>query len=157
MLYIFDVDGTLIRSFLRQGSKAHDYDDVEVLPGRAGKLFDLKARPGMRFAIATNQGGVAFGKQTEPQVRAKLARVVSELHMWDVPLTVHIAFNHPGASLPAYKRDDGMRKPGPGMLLLAMRCHDMAKPDTVFVGDMDSDREAALAAGVKYADAQEFF
>lgn len=157
MLYLFDVDGTLIRSFLREGNKEHDYDDVEPLPGRYGKLSDLKAKDGTRFAIVTNQAGVAFGYQTEQQVRTKMARVIAELGMWDVPLTLHVAFNHPEAKLPAYQRDDGMRKPGPGMLMLACRVHGVPRTDALMVGDMDSDRGAANAAGIRYADQGEFF
>lgn len=157
MLYIFDVDGTLIRSFMREGDAEHDYDDVELLPGRYGKLNDLKARPGTRFAIASNQGGVAFGYQTEAQVRAKMARVIAELGMWDVPLTLHVAFNHPNAKLAGYKRDDGMRKPGPGMLLLASRVHGVPHPECVYVGDMETDQQAAIAAGIPYVDQGAFF
>jgi phosphoglycolate phosphatase-like HAD superfamily hydrolase len=49
------------------------------------------------------------------------------------------------------------RKPSPTMLYEAMRIHEAAPAETVFVGDMNSDRDAAVAAGVAYFDAEEFF
>lgn len=156
-LYIFDVDGTLIRSFLRDGAPVEDYDRVEFLDGRVGRINGLKMRPQTHFAIATNQGGVAMGYQESGQVWLKMGQVVAGLGLWDVPTSVHVAFNHPQARLEQYKKDDGMRKPGPGMLLQAARAHGASKPDTIFVGDRDTDRQAANAAGIRYMDAEEFF
>jgi D-glycero-D-manno-heptose 1,7-bisphosphate phosphatase len=158
MLYCFDLDGTLIRSFLREGDKAHDYDDVEILDGRAARINGLIARdPAVRFALITNQAGVAMGYQTEQQVWAKMTRVLVELGLLRQPTTVHVAFNHPEAKLDQYRADDGMRKPGPGMILMAKRAHGAGSVETLFVGDMESDHQAALAARVPYMDAEEFF
>lgn len=53
--------------------------------------------------------------------------------------------------------DAGWRKPYPGMLLEAMRKFNMLSSDTLMVGDMESDRAAALAAGCGFQWADDFF
>jgi len=42
------------------------------------------------------------------------------------------------------------RKPKPGLLFRAMKDHFVTSKDTFFIGDQDSDKEAADAAGVKF-------
>ncbi|HEX7957193.1 MAG TPA: HAD hydrolase-like protein, partial [Pyrinomonadaceae bacterium] len=49
------------------------------------------------------------------------------------------------------------RKPRPGMLLALMRRFRVAPGETLFVGDMDKDEGAALAAGTRFMWAHEFF
>jgi D-glycero-D-manno-heptose 1,7-bisphosphate phosphatase len=136
------------------------YDRVELLPGRADRLKFLAAQPYTSFAIVTNQAGVAFGYQTEEQVHTKLAAVARACaFFYGRPFSVHCAFGHPKATVERY-RDPAMvarRKPSPVMLHEAMTSHLHRIGTTIYVGDMDSDRECALAAGVTYVDADVFF
>lgn len=159
MLYLFDLDGTLIRSFLREGALEHDYDDVELLPGRLERLRDLAGEDRyVGFGLVSNQAGVAMGYQTEEQVWAKIGRVLTEFRFFfGHPFSVHVAMHHPDAKLEQWRADDGRRKPGGGMIFEAIRAHIVMAEDTVFVGDMVSDMEAAAAADVTYFDADEFF
>lgn len=164
MLVVFDLDGTLIRSFLREGAPSASFDDVEPLPGRIGVLQRLR-RDGHHLAVATNQGGVAHGYQTQAQVWNKIARV---RHVFWLPyLPVWAAFAHaarpPVSAAPAPGHSDwpccdlDSRKPGPGMILAAIAHHRTVRQATVMVGDMDSDRQAAEAADVRYFDAEDYF
>lgn len=162
MLYLFDIDGTLIRSFLREGDAEHDYDDVELLPRRNEAIADLIASNGSEyvgFGLVTNQAGVAMGYQTVEQVHAKLAVVVRKLGFFDgCPFSIHVCFYHPEAKLEEWRMDPcPRRKPGPGMIREAIDAHRVLPAKTLFVGDLDSDREAAEAAGVAYRDAGWFF
>lgn len=154
-LIVFDMDGTLIRSFLREGAPREEYDRVELLPGVRDSLAQLHAE-GIKLALATNQGGVAFGYQTEDQVYAKLARVCDAL---GVPLSLHVAFGHRHAKVAPYMAAEHVRKrkPSPIMLYEAMAAHGVGPGDTLFVGDHDTDRQAAHRAGCDYADVAEFF
>jgi histidinol phosphatase-like enzyme len=191
VLYAFDVDGTLVKPFIRdepcerchgkrrvpivdnwerlQTGGSSDapcpdcvarYDTVELLPGRAGALWRLTEDPVARFALVTNQAGVAFGYQTMAQVGEKLARVALACEFFYArPFSIHIAVGHPKAKIIEY-RDPllvARRKPAPTMLEEAIARHGVTADGTVFVGDMDSDRECAAAAGVEYVDASEFF
>lgn len=159
MVYAFDVDGTLVKSFMRDagGGAIQEYDLVEALPGRKEKIAGLMLRPATAgFALVTNQGGVAFGFQTEAQVYRKLGLVLAEFRFFHgARVSVHVALNHPNAKNPGYRYDDPRRKPGPGMLQEVKVEH--ATEDLIYIGDMDSDRLAAKAAGVEYIDQKEFF
>lgn len=184
LLHLFDVDGTLIRSFLREGASRAHFDLIEVLPFRKRTLDHLK-RDGHRIALVSNQGGVALGYQTKRQVCRKLTNVALELGLplgpirvrpnalvdstgypvlkqeplRDRPVVAYVSLGLPQATVPEYQvlEIDGWRKPGAGMLHVAMLDHDVEPHETTFIGDMDSDREAAEAAGVRYCDAEEFF
>lgn len=157
-LYCFDVDGTLVRSFMREGKGEFTYADVEPLPNRLKVLQGLAGSMHSRFALVTNQGGVAFGYQTEQEVYAKMADVLAEFDLfWSRPFSVHICFNHPKAQIDQYRCDDPRRKPGPGMLIEAFAAHRVAHAHTVFIGDMESDKEAAVKAGVQFEWAEDFF
>ena len=59
MLYIFDKDNTLCRS--KSGQKfINSVADQELIPGVAEKCAELRAQ-GHTLAVASNQGGVAWG------------------------------------------------------------------------------------------------
>jgi D-glycero-D-manno-heptose 1,7-bisphosphate phosphatase len=202
MLYMFDLDGTLISSYM--DTESRDINDWHVLPGRKEALLDIK-RSGARVAIITNQAGVAFGHTAEVEVIEKFSQVLYQLgfsglyetmddagkpmdqslhvlfghgednsvscfgrtpaEYWYAPhnalttwMTIHVCYYHPRATVRPYDTiaEAQRRKPSPAMLDEAMRIHGVNE-DTVFVGDMESDREAARAAGVRYLDANEFF
>lgn len=173
MLYMLDLDGTLIEGFLTKNEDGSfgevlDYDRVAVLPGRHEKLYKLvrDGRSGhlTRFALVTNQAGVAFGHQTVNQVREKVARASAQFELFfGRPVTFHICFHHPEATDPYWRQDPcPRRKPGAGMLIEALEAHDMGTKPSIYVGDMDSDAEAARAAReqgyrVGYYDAEQFF
>lgn len=172
MLYMFDLDGTLIEGFLdkkpREGHEWCDgevYAEVTLLPDVRDRLRFIAQRDEQaRFAICTNQAGVAYGYQTENDVRVKLGMVLAKLEFfWSRPVSVHVCFNHPeapwmfGKIINPYKLNDACRKPGPGMLEEAIKWHGVFDTAVVFVGDMDTDKEAASAAGVPYIDHSIFF
>lgn len=174
MLYIFDLDGTLITSYLAErecpvckgtgkesaanvnlgkcdacrgkGSKLMHTQDYDEIVWLPGRAEFVNSlrRAGHYVAIATNQTGVSFGYQTEEQVRAKLQRVADELDR----VAVYTVFDY---------HDTVNRKPGPGMLQRAMADHAVPPWRTIMVGDMVTDRTAAEAAGCAFAWANSFF
>jgi histidinol phosphatase-like enzyme len=183
MLFLFDIDGTLVRSFLREGGKVADFDLVEVLPRRAEVIAELYKDNRTCIALVTNQGGVALGYQTKYQVAQKITRLLGDVGISRGPIrtrpgaaidehgmalpshvpasmpAAYVSFGLEHATEPEYTvlPDDTWRKPGPGMLIVAMLDWQHLRRETVFVGDMDSDRAAAIAADVSYVDAEEFF
>ncbi len=76
MLYLFDLDGTLISSYM--DTPAKQYDTWHVLPRRRAELNELRRR-GDAIAIITNQGGVAHGFISEQACWNKLAQAVAAL------------------------------------------------------------------------------
>lgn len=153
-LIIFDVDGTLTTT--KSGATFRkSADDWQLLPGRKEKLAALKAE-GVRLAMASNQGGVAFGYMQQVDILTELHRTARLVGM--SAGGVYVCYTHPKASLTKYKmEDDDRRKPGSGMLLEAMQDFEASPDETLMVGDRPEDEQAARAAGVAFLWADQYF
>src|SRR6266702_7340867 len=116
-LIIVDVDGTLVNT--KSGATFRkSAQDWQWIPGRLTKLAELK-QAGIRMAIATNQGGVAFGYFTQSDILRELMAMARIAGVAKGGL--YICYTHPNASIEQYRAVDSRRKPAPGMLLEAMR------------------------------------
>ena len=155
MLYIFDKDGTLIASLGKR--PANSPAEQHPLPGVVEKLAELRAA-GHRLALASNQGGVAWGFLTLEKAGALMvdcAEKVGGLDAWRFsPYDSKAAARRPNSP---YACEHESRKPRPGMLLEIMAELGASASDTVMVGDQESDQQAAQAAGVSFAWAADFF
>lgn len=145
-----DLDHTVIRP-LGGRTFPKDADDWEWMPGMIDALKSEIAAAGgwqqVKFILVTNQGGVALGYQTEHEVEAKLRRIRQELGE---------AVGCPIHSYTSYKADYD-RKPNPGMAYKAALEFELDLPECMMIGDMDSDREFAIAAGIeRYMDVQKY-
>lgn len=171
MLYIFDLDGTLVAPF-----------GLAPLPGVLQALLRLHDG-GHAIAIATNQAGPAWRQATqEPRypspaelgLRFKeiaerlpiLQRVPWFVALYDERLTLDKAAYdtiaaslketaHPLEVIPS--ADPTWRKPSPGMLLAVCRSLDTPPSEACYIGDAETDRAAASAAGIPFVPASPFF
>jgi D-glycero-D-manno-heptose 1,7-bisphosphate phosphatase len=163
-LIIFDIDGTLTEI----KPETLTENPGLVTPNRLGeqqprqgvteKLSALR-EIGVQFALATNRGGVAWGYTSLEEAYA-LAKEAAE--MCGIPdAALYLCPYHAKARGPKaimeYSLDHECRKPRPGMLLQAMEEAGVSAEETVFVGDNESDRQAAEAAEVGFFWADEFF
>jgi len=138
-LAIFDMDGTLTPQ--RPSSTAPFCR--ELLPGVREKLEELRAAR-VHLAVVTNQGGARRGRVPRLTVGAVLAQLrwlKQELGIEEVRF----------ATKPPRK------KPAPAMLLELMDTFGISPDETLFVGDAETDREAAKRAGCRFAWAEDFF
>jgi D-glycero-D-manno-heptose 1,7-bisphosphate phosphatase len=152
-LIIFDLDGTLVVP--KSGAMFRKTaDDWQLIPGRQAKLSSLRAQ-GVRLALATNQGGVAFGYFTQEDILREITKAAKTLH---IPLGgLYICYTHPNASVAEYRYEDARRKPGPIMLEQAMHDFEADVEETLMVGDRSEDQEAAERAGCNFMWAEDFF
>ena len=151
-LLLLDRDGTLNEG-LGTGPPNHP-EEVKLLPGVGERLHEY-ASMGWRIVIITNQGGVAFGYMSEEEAYATHQALLDAL-----PVSVDASYlcpHHPRGTIPRYAIPCPNRKPGPGAILDALERFGAQAQDCLFVGDQDSDREAADAAGVPFAWAWTFF
>lgn len=151
-LLFLDRDGTLNRTF--PDRPPHDPAEIELLPGVARTLH-RQAAMGWRLVIITNQAGVAFGYLTEGQAWATHQALLDAL-----PVPVEDSYlcpHHPQGTLPEYALPCPNRKPAPGAVLDALRRFEARPERCLFVGDQETDRQAAGSAGVPFIWAQEFF
>ncbi len=151
-LIIFDVDGTLVTT--KSGATFRkNADDWQWLPGRLEKCQRLVEQK-LVIALASNQGGVAYGYFHEDAIKWELLKTAKDI---SPSVQYFCCFTHPTAKLPEYQKDDSRRKPGPGMLIEAMEHYHILPQNTLMVGDRPEDEQAAKNAGTAFMWADKFF
>lgn len=150
-LIVFDLDGTLMES-ASGAIFPRTISDRQWIAGRDVHVRRLHEQ-GMYTALATNQGGAAFGIFRPEQMDAYLNRLAFDLHLsaWSV------CYHHPNGRIPDLTGDHFDRKPHPGMLLKLMEATHMLPEDILFVGDREEDQQAAQAADVAFEWADDYF
>lgn len=148
-LLILDLDGT-VRACTVPGQPCPNKPGQQRLLKGAAEGIQAAMSSGIQVAFATNQAGVALGYMTHWE----LQRVLDELTDLFIAagldragaIAVYACTHHPDAGCTC-------RKPQPGMLSQAMDDHNVPPERTLFVGDRDTDRQAAEAAECQYMDA----
>ncbi|HEY2185171.1 MAG TPA: HAD family hydrolase [Xanthobacteraceae bacterium] len=99
--------------------------------------------------VITNQAGVARGLYEEAAVNALHAWMNDQLARRGAHVDAfYYCPHHPQGSVVRYARECDSRKPGPGMLLRAMREWPVRRQGSFLIGDKPSDVEAARRAGI---------
>ena len=122
--------------------------DFEFVPG----VFDtlrLAQKLGYKLIVVTNQSGIARGLYTEEDFQRLSAWMLGQLEKEAISIAqvYHCPFHVDGV-VPELAIESDMRKPHPGMLLLAQREHDLNMAESIMVGDKISDIEAGQRAKV---------
>lgn len=172
-LFVFDKDGTLVVP--ESGNKFVDNPRDQVLrEGMYDRLLELH-RKGAHVAIATNQGGCAYGKAIEtaaeeisycirllpPEMQANViglfcpdmnGETCYRVHM--VPDDSDIASLHHflfyDVSHMGHDFRKGFNGAGGGMIELAIKFLKADAKKVLMIGDRDDDQYAAAAAGVAF-------
>ena len=157
-LLLLDLDGTV-----REPMDGHKFirhpRDQQIFTQAKGAI-DYFHRQGWKIVGITNQAGVAAGKKSlsscikEQEYTLTLLPEIEEIYFcpdfegtWCFGVTRREVqdYSH-------YPQSGTFRKPGAGMLNLAIQRN---QPDTtLMVGDRPEDRAAALAAGIRFQQAQ---
>ncbi len=143
---ILDYDGTLRKT--KSGAKYPiSISDIEILPGRKEILKKYLA-DGYKLLGASNQSGIAKG-----DLKLDIARACFEYT--NKLLGVDIEYQFCPHKIPPIICF--CRKPSPGLPVYFIEKHKLDRDQTIFVGDMTTDRTCASRAGIKYMDQAEFF
>jgi D-glycero-D-manno-heptose 1,7-bisphosphate phosphatase len=136
-----DRDGVINRSVPAPGYVTR-VEDFEILPGTFAALREL-ADADYDFYVITNQAGIGRKQTTWDEVNMLHEYMESEFKREGITLQ--------GIYVCPHKNEDNCdcRKPKPGLLLQAIREHNINPADVVFVGDRETDMEAARGAGVR--------
>lgn len=146
-----DLDHTLIRP--KSGATfPKDSEDWEWMPAMLDALrSEVKAageQPGAHIILVTNQGGVAAGHHAQAEIEQKLMIICRELRE---------AIGCPVHWYACYTMHGYDRKPSPGLAYRAALEFHLDLPSCMMIGDMDSDREFAIAAGIgRYMDVRKY-
>ena len=131
-----DRDGTI----MRDADYCSDPKQVHVFSSVPEALWRLKKK-GFKLLIITNQSGIGRGFFTTAQYRAVEAEVLHQLG----PNLIDGSYFCP--DVPGQPSE--CRKPNPGMVLQAVREHDVDLARSFFIGDKEIDVECAHNAGVR--------
>jgi len=135
-IVFLDRDGTL----LKESPYLSDPRDAELLPGVGEGLAELQ-RAGYRLVIVTNQQGIGLGYFDVREFIAVNTTLFRLLTPFGVMISRIYYCPHSAAD------DCECRKPGPGLLLRALREFGMEAARCFMVGDRDVDAMAGAGAG----------
>ena len=126
----------------------HRAADFHWLPGAVAACKRLQ-EAGYALVVVTNQSGVARGLYTLADVQALHDHMQRELAAAGVTLTaIYACPHHPEAPLAAWRQACDCRKPQPGMILRALREHQLDPAQSLLFGDRAGDVQAGRAAGI---------
>ncbi len=132
----FDRDDTLVKDV----GHCTRPEDISVLPGAADATRKLKDA-GYLIVLVTNQSVIGRGLATHEGLREIHDRMITELERESGVIDAIYYCPH----LP---RDEcSCRKPEPGLVLQAVAEHGIDIGASFFIGDKQSDVDAAIAAG----------
>ena len=122
---------------------------VHLLPHAAETLIELR-RLGYRLVVVTNQSAVARGIVTEEGLAEIHDRLIELLHREGAGVdAIYYCPYHPNGIVPEYRRDSDLRKPNPGMLLLAADEMDLDLERSWMLGNSYRDIAAGQRAGCR--------
>ncbi len=157
-LLLLDMDGT-VREPLGDHKFIQRPRDQRII-ARAEQAIAYYAAMGWQIVGVTNQAGVASGKKSlqscikEQEYTLALLSHLKEIYLCPdfggkkcFCVTRNEVHNY------SKERESGtFRKPGPGMLNLAIRLHQSDK--VLMIGDRPEDKAAAQAAGIRFQQAE---
>ena len=124
------------------------WEDFKFAPNAISLLRSL-ADEGYLLVVVTNQSGIARGMFTQVEYEALTARYVAALAEEGIDIAaVYHCPHHPDGRVAEYSRSCDCRKPKPGMILQAIRDHDIDPARSILIGDSERDLEAGRAAGI---------
>jgi HAD superfamily hydrolase (TIGR01662 family) len=163
-LIILDKDGTLVQSI--SGAKYPSFHDQLLIPGVKERISSHVEAADI-LAIASNQGGISTGYKSLNKAKAEFMEVFELLpeikvacfcpdYKGQILHRIWTDGRFDTLKLENFSNLRPFRKPDPGMLQYLMNMFQGTYTDVLYVGDMDSDEQAAAAAGVKYLDVEEW-
>ena len=176
-LYIFDADGTQCDRDTGE-LLPNTLETIQALPADAKlAIVTNQGGVGLRYWMVTQGFGEPSKFPTEGEVYSQYTSVSAAISGTQ-PCPVYFSFAYQckksgewGPTPEDYKRlhaamawgeprpewSQAWRKPAPGMLLQAMKDAGVTASNAVMIGDRDEDEQAAIAAGVEFIHADEFF
>jgi D-glycero-D-manno-heptose 1,7-bisphosphate phosphatase len=134
------------------GKPPNKLAEQKLIEGVKTKTKALK-ESGHVLAVASNQGGVAFGYLTEKDAKQLVKDAAEKIGASAYLMCPY----HPEGTIGEYVKDSVLRKPNPGMLQLLMIKFRHTSHQTIYVGDRPEDEKAAKNAGVRFIEASEFW
>lgn len=157
---VFDLDGTIRHS--KSGDFVSGPNDIALFDGVEDLIWAQKRLANYVVLGCTNQGGVAYGFKDEKVVLAEIIQTTNLFGWNPFDMIAYCPYHEQGKVHP-YDVRSLLRKPSMGML--AVLEYEMYKrkeviidwSSSIMVGDRGEDKECALAAGIDFVWANDFF
>lgn len=105
---------------------------------------------GYLVVVVTNQAGIGRGYYTEADFHSLTQWMLEEFSRRGARIdAVYFCPDHPEHGIGRYRNTSNYRKPGPGMLFQAAHDLKISLPDSLIVGDKETDLKAGEAAGIR--------
>ena len=141
-----DRDGVVIEWVDYIKDPAH----VKLTSG-AAELIKQARQKAYKVIVITNQSGIGRGYFTWKEYEAVTERMCELLAEQNTKIDqIYVSPYYEGAVNEEGRKGKELRKPEPGMLLLAEKEHGVDLKTSVLVGDSASDIEAGHRAGLKH-------
>lgn len=99
--------------------------------------------------VITNQAGIGRGFYTEKEFHLISEWMNKEFNKKNCKIDdIFFSPYHPEYGVGKYKRNSILRKPSPGMLIMAKKKYDIDMKSSILIGDKITDIEAGSSAGV---------
>lgn len=144
---LLDRDGVL-NAKMPRAQYVRSWDEWQWLPG-AKESLSLLNESGYRVIIISNQAGIARQAMSEAALDGIHQQMVTEARQAGGDITAIYYCPH------GWDAGCDCRKPKPGLLFQAQKefCLDLSQ--TIFIGDDDRDRQAAVSAGCPFVLVEE--
>jgi D-glycero-D-manno-heptose 1,7-bisphosphate phosphatase len=140
-----DRDGVLVEEV----NYLHRVEDVQIIEG-AARLIAAANDAGLPVIMVTNQAGIGRGYYDWNDFALVNDFILRQFENDGGYIDAVIACPYHENGMAHYRQENHpMRKPNPGMFLLAKDCIPMDISHSIIVGDQASDQRAALAAGLQ--------
>ena len=154
-LIIFDADDTLRYCTVAGQPCPNKPGEWELLTNVKAKLSEFEwgspQEDKIGYGIASNQGGVGVGYFSAEMAFSLLKDTfVAAFGFYPPEEVIQLCTPRP-------EEAPECRKPKPGMLRKIMSYWQVQPQDTLFVGDLNSDKQTAENAGCDFIWAKEFF
>ena len=148
-ILLCDLDGTLI---VTKSGKTFPIDEDDWRFKDGVKEAIQNYNPKCIF-IVTNQGGIEAGFVDEANFFRKFKTIIENIRTWG-----HFIVD--GIYCTSTDKNHYYRKPNIGMVehfqYDYFHGHDFSPSEALMIGDMETDKECAEKAGIKYLDVEEF-
>jgi D-glycero-D-manno-heptose 1,7-bisphosphate phosphatase len=127
----------------------HTTDQLELIP-QTLELIGHANQKHIPVIVITNQSGIARGYYTEHEHSLFVSFIKSCLFSRGVFIQDYLYSPFlPNAPVSSYSKPDSeYRKPSPGLIEYAISIYSLDAPSSIFIGDNESDMEAALSAHI---------
>lgn len=155
-----DRDGTILKEItgddpVKPASKGYltKIDEVELIDGSADAIAAAR-RLGYKVIIITNQSAIARGWLSEEdldKINKRMYELLTTANSEALIDDLYYSPFHEEGLIEKYKYDNPVptRKPGTGLIQLAVKKHNVSLADSFIIGDAYSDIKTGENAGMK--------